>query len=180
MALGKSFGRARELEEAEKRKHAQRKAAREEKEAKDREKERERRVRLERLLGRAAAKIGLLDLADDEEIDGAVLSLERGVSDEKTRAAWKKDSAARKAREAAEKDRAREALVIRFPGPLSGLEKSELRKTGLRENKLWGHWEGSAVLEEAEALARARDGEVIRGGGLRAIVGEQRLPEAAE
>src|SRR5215831_10172238 len=73
---------------------AQREARREEKTAKDRVRVRGIRIGLERALGRAAEQIGLLGLPI-EDIEGAIYTLEDGVTNEKERARWRAKRAER-------------------------------------------------------------------------------------
>jgi len=142
-------------------KRAAREARRDKQAATDRGKERGARISMERELGRLARVIGLSDLPA-EEIRGAFYSLEDGVGDERTRAQWRRKDGEWQERDAAARDKKREPLVVKFSGPVPGILTNELRKAGLRFNRLFTRWEGQAVLEDVLALARAHDGVVSR------------------
>jgi hypothetical protein len=129
-----------------------------------RAKERKLRTRTLISAGGLVEKSGLLELPT-AALYGALLSLETGVADAKTVERWTRAGVAAIEQETAARERLREPITIKFPAALTRLEASALRKAGFQWNRIWQHWDGRAVPEEAEALARARDGKVIYGGG---------------
>jgi hypothetical protein len=139
-----------------------------------REKQRKRRDKMLIKAGEMVERVGLLELSTEARY-GALLSLETGVVDEKTVERWANAGSEALTREAADRDKAREPIVIRFPEAVTGLEAAALKQAGFRFNRLFGHWEGMAVLEEAQALARAHDGRINR-----LERGDIRQAEAAE
>jgi hypothetical protein len=126
-----------------------------------REKTKNAETKVLKALGREAMEAGLLKFSAAARKG---LYLEAADADAKAVERWEKRGQAELARETADRDKAREPIVIRFPEAVTGLEAAALRDAGFRFNKLFGHWEGLAVFEEAQALARAHDGRIIRGG----------------
>jgi hypothetical protein len=127
-----------------------------------REKQRKRRDKMLIKAGEMVERVGLLELSPEARY-GALLSLETGAVDEKTVKRWENTGNEALAKETADRDKDREVIVIRFPEAVTGLEAAALKQAGFRFNRLFGHWEGLAVPEEAQALARAHDGRIILG-----------------
>jgi hypothetical protein len=141
--------------------HEQHKARLAEQEAKL--KDAERKVRTRRLIqaGGLVDKAGLLDL-DSNALYGALLSLRDGLGDSEQVGRWAALGGRAFAREARLEDEGKEAIILAFPATLAREATTTLRAAGFRFNKLLQHWEGSARLADAEALATAHGGEVRR------------------
>src|SRR5512134_445914 len=86
---------------------------------------------------------GLIDL-EANALYGALLSLAEDASDQDKVAKWAAHGGRAFAREAKERDAAKEPLTVTFPAPLPLAFTTALRAAGLRWNKVLQHWEGHA------------------------------------
>jgi hypothetical protein len=123
----------------------------------------QRKQRTRRLIeaGGLIEKAGLLDL-EANALYGALLSLAGDASDTDKVARWAAHSGRAFAREAKEREAAKEPLTVTFPAPLPLAFTTALRAAGLRWNKVLQHWEGHAEHDAVVALAAEKGGVVQR------------------
>ena len=139
----------------------QQKARLAEQEAKIKADQRKQRTRRLIEAGGLIEKAGLIDF-EPNALYGALLSLAEDASDTDKVARWAAHGGRAFAREAKERDAAREPLTVTFPAPLPLAFTTTLRAAGLRWNKVLQHWEGHAEYDAVVALAAERSGTVQR------------------
>jgi hypothetical protein len=141
--------------------HEQQKARLAEQEAKLKDDERKARTRQLIQAGGLIEKAGLLEL-EPNALYGALLSLRDGAGDKDQVNKWAALGGRAFAREARLQDEGKEAIVLTFPAALPKDATASLRAAGFRFNKVRQHWEGLAVLDEAQKLAADHDGSLRR------------------
>jgi Conjugal transfer protein TraD len=141
--------------------HEQQKARLAEQEAKLKDDERKARTRRLIQAGGLIEKAGLLEL-EPNALYGALLSLRDGAGDKDQVNQWATLGGRAFAREARLQDEGKEAIVLTFPAALGKEATAPLRAAGFRFNKVLQHWEGLALLDEAEKLAAAYGGSLRR------------------
>ena len=139
----------------------QQKARLAEQEAKIKADQRKQRTRHLIEAGGLIEKAGLIEL-EPNALYGALLSLAEDASDKDKVAKWAAHGGRAFAREAKERDAAREALTVTFAAPLPVAFTTSLRAAGLRWNKVLQHWEGHAEYDAVATLAAERAGVVQR------------------
>ena len=140
---------------------AQQKARLAEEEARIKDQERKQRTRRLIEAGTLVEKADLLNLSPATLL-GALLGLKTSAATPESLARWTADGEKLLAREAAERDRQREPLIVSFKGDRQKDFATELRALGLRWNKVLQHWEGLSEIEPVTTLARRHGGEVRR------------------
>ena len=120
---------------------AQQKARLAEEEARIKDQERKQRTRRLIEAGTLVEKADLHNLAPATLL-GALLGVKRSAATPESLARWTADGEKLLAREAAERDRQREPLIVSFNGDRQKDFATELRALGLRWNKVLQHWEG--------------------------------------
>lgn len=120
----------------------------------------EKRARTHRLIqtGTLVEKAGLTAIPSDA-LYGALLSLRRGAGDGKQLDLWTAAGAEARVSEDRANDDSREPIVMTFRIDPPKDAVIALKAGGFRFNKVLRHWEGFALLEEAELLAEAYGGE---------------------
>ena len=126
-------------------------------------KDQERKARTRRLVeaGALIEKAGLLDL-EAPALLGALVGLAGAAEKPDAIARWAAEGEKRLAAEAAERDRAREPVIVTLRVAITKEIGAELRGLGLRWNKVMQHWEGLAEWEPVEAVAKRLLGEARR------------------
>ena len=119
----------------------------------------QRKQRTRRLIeaGGLIEKAGLIEL-EPNALYGALLSLAEDASDKDKVAKWAAHGGRAFAREAKERDAAKEPLTVTFSAPLPLAFTTALRAAGLRWNKVLQHWEGLAEHDAVATLAAERGG----------------------
>jgi Conjugal transfer protein TraD len=140
--------------------HEQQKARLAEQEAKLKDDERKARTRRLIQAGGLIEKAGLLEL-EPNALYGALLSLRDGAGDKDQVNKWAALGGRAFAREARLQDEGKEAIVLTFPAAPKDATAS-LRAAGFRFNKVLQHWEGLALLDEAQKLAADHGGTLRR------------------
>ena len=141
--------------------HEQQKARLAEQEAKLKDDERKARTRRLIQAGGLIEKAGLLEL-EPNALYGALLSLRDGLGDKDQVNKWAALGGRAFAREAQLQDEGKEAIVLTFPAALPKDATASLRAAGFRFNKVLQHWEGLALLDEAQKLAADHGGTLRR------------------
>ena len=123
----------------------------------------QRKQRTRRLIeaGGLIEKAGLIAL-EPNALYGALLSLAEDAADKDKLDRWAAVGGRAFAREAKERDAAREPLTVTFAAPLPTAFTTALRAAGLRWNKVLQHWEGLAEHEAVATLAAEKGGVVQR------------------
>ena len=111
--------------------------------------------------GGLVEKAGLLEL-DPNALYGALLSLKEGASGKDQVTQWAALGGRAFAREARLRDEGKEPIVLTFLTPLPKDATAKLRAAGFRFSKVFQHWEGMAMPDEAAALAADNSGTVRR------------------
>ena len=139
----------------------QQKARLAEEEARIRDQERKQRTRRLIESGGLVDKAGLLDL-EPNALLGALIAIKAEAAKPEVLTRWAAEGGKVFAREAAEKGRVKEALIVVFPKPIARELTGQLRAIGLRWNKVLQHWEGLGEHDVVAKLVGAHAGTVRR------------------
>ena len=93
---------------------------------------------------------------------GALIAIKAEAARPEVLARWSAEGGKVFAREAAEKGRVKEALIVIFPKPIARELTGQLRAIGLRWNKVLQHWEGLGEHDVVSKLVGAHAGTVRR------------------
>jgi len=107
------------------------------------------------------------------ELHGALLPIEQGHGDEKTRERWAKEGQADLDRKAAEAAKPKQIVHIGFANKSRGPDATRMRAYGYHWNPIHRRWEAVANFEDAKQLAKALGGTVE-------VEGPDGVPMAAE
>lgn len=126
-------------------------------------KDAERKARTRQLIeaGGLIEKAGLMAL-EPNALLGALLSLQAGAADADQVKAWARIGGHAARRDARAQEAAKEPLILTLAAAQPTGVTARLRKAGFRWSKVLQHWEGLALYEEAQDLARELGGELRR------------------
>lgn len=132
-------------------------------EAKIREDARKARTRGLIETGGLVEKAGLGEL-DANVLYGALLEVASKSGDPERLSRWGAEGGRAFASEAKAREAHKEPLVLTLEGAQPALVTAQLRRLGFRWSKVLRHWEGLAVLSEAQAVADELGGSLRRMG----------------